>query len=390
LSSVTEWSNAKLYRVELTGRLLLGVLVYAILPSAFYGDVQHYFDAAKHLGVHLLPYRDFVWEFPPLTTVPLLLIPIGFRSTVLFHFLFVALMIVCEWCCMQLLRRFDQAQFWSVTKYWSAVMIPMSLLAWNRLDYLSVLPATIGLIALVRGRRVARWIVVGFLAKLWPVLLCVGLFAQRRFRQMLIAMSGVVVATLFWYRFSPDGFHDFLSFRQGEGFQVESLPGSLLHFFGRQWFFSSGAACVSDSGWTWLQTAMPVLNIVSIAVVAVAAFRSQKFDVVMVVGSCVALSMILSRVISPQYLVWLAPFVVLRLRQSPAIAWLYGLAVALTLVYMLDYGDLVRHTGNVLGVVLFARNATLVALALAMVRRALWPDALSAAPKQPGAHAPDV
>jgi hypothetical protein len=376
LTARTQLRGSRLYTYEFLLRLLLAVSVFA-LPSVFRSDVDHYYDMAVIFGSGSLPYQDFTWEFPPLTVFALILGPLTNDSLTAYRIIFVALMVACEWACLHALRRFDAANFGKITAYWTAVIIPMSLLAWYRLDYVSVLLFTLGLVAMLRGRPVVHWIALGFLAKLWPVLLCVGLFARRQFRTLAYSLAAVCLSALAWYAFSPDGLREFLHFRKGAGFQIESLPGAVLHHFGREYFFEFGTVSVADNGWKWLQPVMFGATIVSVGVLALAGIRQARRDDVMLVGACVALTLIFSRIISPQFLVWLAPFVVLRLSQLRLVAGLYAATIAVSMFMLFFYDQFTDHEGTVFSAMQIVRNVLLTALAVAMTRAAVRPSVAS-------------
>ena len=54
-------------RNEIAARVAVVVVTAALLPSIFIGDIRLYWIAGSRLGLHHLPYRNFLWEFPPLT-----------------------------------------------------------------------------------------------------------------------------------------------------------------------------------------------------------------------------------------------------------------------------------------------------------------------------------
>jgi hypothetical protein len=373
LNALEQLRGPRLYTYEILFRIALAFLGY-LLPAVFYADVQHYFEVGKFLDWDSLPYRDFTWEFPPLNVFALLLVPLTGTNTLAYHVVFVVLMVVCEWTCMHLLRRSEPRRFWSITAYWTAVVVPLSFLAWNRLDFVSVLFVVLGLIAIAKGKPVVHWVILGFIAKLWPLLLCVGLFAGRRFKQLGYAVAGVVVITALWYAFSPDGFHRFLEFRRGDGFQIESLPGSILHHFGREFFFKWGTVSVDDAGWQWLQPVMFAATVVSVGALALVGLFQKERDDVMLIGACVALTLVFSRIISTQFLVWLAPFIALRASTHMRIAMLYAISVAFSLGILCFYDDFVDTTGSALTALQVARNVALSSLAIAMTYAAVRPN----------------
>ncbi|MBA3303009.1 MAG: hypothetical protein H0U26_03965 [Acidimicrobiia bacterium] len=57
------------WRLEVVGRLALVVLFVALLPDIFWADAHAYWRELRDTALDHLPYRDFVWSFPPVTLV---------------------------------------------------------------------------------------------------------------------------------------------------------------------------------------------------------------------------------------------------------------------------------------------------------------------------------
>jgi hypothetical protein len=206
---------------------------------------------------------------------------------------------------------------------------------------------------------------------LWPVLLCAGLFVQRRFKELAATLGVIAASVALWFAFSPEGFRKFLEFRKGQGFQIESIPGSILHLGGREWFFYSGTVSVSDDGWQWLQPTLIAFTLLAVCALTITSFVRKRFDVVMLVAACIAITIVSNRLISPQFLVWLAPFVAMRLSQERAIAVAYAICIGLSMIVLFFYEQMVHNTGDLIDVILVLRNVALIALVALMVRAAL-------------------
>ena len=63
--------------MELGARAALLVVVILVLPGNFVSDVRYYWEHAHGLSLGHLPYRDFLWEYPPLAAVPLILLALA-------------------------------------------------------------------------------------------------------------------------------------------------------------------------------------------------------------------------------------------------------------------------------------------------------------------------
>lgn len=360
------------YALEIFARVMLVVLALLAPINLLTNDVRIYWDRARDISPNYLPYRDFTWEYPPLTVLPLLLLPLSGRGSEGFHLLFLPLMVGLEYGSLCLIRRARPEHFMAVTKFWSLTVVPLSLLAWFRFDYMSVFFATIALIALERKKSLVLPVLLGFLSKLWPIFFAVGLFAQRRFKETAYVIAACVAATAVWWALTPDGFHTFLKFRQGEGFQVESLPGAVILASGRHSVYTFGALNVSDNPVHFLQYVMNGLSLLGPAVIAVFALRSKHRNDVALVAGTIAFVLCVNRLLSPQFIVWLAPFVVWMWPKERRLGLIYALLAWLTLGVILFYHAIIRNN-LLLDLLLNARNIVLVWFTFELLHAAFKP-----------------
>jgi hypothetical protein len=367
-------------RIEVLLRLALVVLVLVAFPPNFVYDVRYYWLHAHGLSFGHLPYRDFLWEYPPLAALPLLLVPLSGGAYNAFLLLFVTTMVGVEYACLVVLRRAWPDQALAITVWWHALALPLATIAWFRLDFLAVLPATCVLISLDRGRRGGGALVAGVAAKLWPGVLALGLIARREWRQLAIAAGGTTAMVAVWVAWSPAGLRAFLRYRRGSGLQIESLGGSVLRLLGHKPVYVSGSWVMEPGHWGWVEPAlMTALALAGVAVaVGVGRFRVSAAAMPEFLGAAVIGLLLAARLLSPQFLVWALPFVVVvAARGGKRQGQLFAAAIGLTLVTNWSYTDLVFGAGwHALPVV--ARNAVLVVLAASLVRRALRMPAHSA------------
>lgn len=348
--------------VQIAVRALVLIVTALILSPIFINDVSHYWDVGKVVSFDTLPYRDFLWEFPPLTTVLLLLVPLSGHSHGLFTPMFIAVMVLFEVLTWRVTRSMldDEARahaHW----YWLVTMVPLSSIAYFRLDWPATLFGAIALFGILqtKARPTVLGILAGFAVKMWTVVYVATLVGLKRFKQAALAVASCLALVGLWYAFSPSGLESFLDYRKGSGFQIESIPGSLVMLFGsHESFFQYGALMVDDSGWSWLQATLPGLFVV-VAALTVLLMWKRPVNVVAVTGALVLLLMLTSRLLSPQYLVWLAPFVVLLLRTHKAQAVAFAVAIWLTLIEIQYYEEV---TDGVLAgsLVVVVRNLALV------------------------------
>ena len=267
---------------------------------------------------------------------------------------------------------------------YALIALPLLGLALNRVDLLSTACATIAVAAWDRERpsAAALAIAAGTAFKLWPllfaVLLCVPPAGRMRPRVRLAPLATLFAAALaiggvWWLIAGATGPYAVVTFRRAHGWQIESLAGAVIHLAHVQPArLESGAY---RTGWmpSWLSIAM-LATAAPLSMWAVARNVARgRIGTAWLAG--VATLLVLSPLLSAQYVFWLAP--------GAAFAWVEGdrrhatIAVAvivLTDVFWNFYGSVI--TADVTAVlIVVARNAVLSVLAISAWR---------AASRQPG------
>src|SRR5437660_6907715 len=121
----------RLFRTEIVLRVLVVGLVLALLPAIFIGDVSWFWSHGRAVGLHHLPYRHFVWEFPPLTVPVLFLVRLTGGYFGLFFVAFTTVMVGCELAALRILHRATPlTQRGRLAVYWAAVGLPLATIAW--------------------------------------------------------------------------------------------------------------------------------------------------------------------------------------------------------------------------------------------------------------------
>jgi hypothetical protein len=373
--------------LEIGGRVLFVVFGLAVLPDVFWADLHYWWTKMNHVGLHRLPYRDILWEFPPMTVVPVTFASLMRSSVTAFSLCFATLMAVTEYATLELLRARHPDRAASLSRYWYAVLAPLASIAYFRFDHASALFAVMALLAIERGRAPTGAIAIGFATKLWPAIVGVVLVIERRYRELVAAGAVVAVVLAGWYAFSPSGFDDFLRFRRGDGFQVESVVGSWLLLTGSRPTFRFGSWVVGSGRWNWIDPTTTFAWVVLTATVVIAA-RRRPYDPWALVGGIVLALMLSSRLLSPQFLAWGFPFVAVAWVRGERIAGVaFGAAAFITAVNIFGYEQLLNGSTffDVLGVL---RNALLgVAAARLLVFALTRPRAEPAGERDRGLEA---
>ncbi|KPH99435.1 Protein of unknown function DUF2029 [Actinobacteria bacterium OK074] len=383
-------------------RLLLLLYVYKVFvfpgPDVT-SDVsviyQGWYDT---LRTGSFPHNDVTWQYPPAAALPIL-------SPALLPFLdyahaFFVLAFLADLAVLCLLLYAGRRPGASLRGAWVWV-VGVALLGptvYARYDVMVTAVAVAALLAGVRHPRVMGALAgFGALLKVWPVLLLVG--AVRRRAWFAAAVTAVAVAVVF--SVSMPGAFAFLTFQSERGTEVESLGSLVFHVathFGWQGQVLLNYGSVEFLG--------PYVDKVSAAAVflTVIAFawlllwrlnlrHARPHTLADAAFTAVLLFTVTSRVISPQYLVWLvglaAVCLCLRSTRMTVPACLVVAGCLLTVLeFPVYFADVVAS--DALGVtLLFLRNGLLVA-ATVLAARALWRDTVAEpdAPEIPGQSAP--
>ncbi|MFC9426098.1 glycosyltransferase 87 family protein [Streptomyces sp. NPDC056987] len=336
------------------------------------------------------PLSDVTWQYPPGAALavlsPAVLPFLGYASA------FFVLACLCDAAVLGLLLRAATGPGRSARGAWVWVAgVPLlGPTAYARYDVMVTAVAVAALLAGAgRPRLMGALAACGALLKVWPVLLLVGTPPGRVTRR---AWTGAVVTAALLTALACaalPGALAFLTFQRERGTEVESL-GALVFQVWRHFGWEGGVQ-LSYGSVEFVGPYVPLVSSVALALSVLALgwllvwrLRARApypagtaFDAAF---TAVLLFTTTSRVISPQYLLWLvglaAACLTLRASRMTAPAVLVVAATGVTLLeFPLGFGHVVA--GDALGVaLLFVRNGLLVAATLTACRR-LWRETVS-------------
>lgn len=338
-----------------------------------------------------VPYRDFAMPYPP-AALPAFLVPAYMSWS--YATSFAVLMGVCGAGCIALIASALRAVDASSTRIWGALMlfavspIVLGALFDTRFDLWPALLALAGLAAALRERPLLAGALLGlgFAAKLWPIVLLpiVAIhFWRRRGNGAAYATIGAFVATaaacfLPFALLAPHGLWSSLSSQLDRPLQVESLGAAVLmaaeHFgmavhptvttHGAQALTGRGTKLAAD-----LETVAEIGAVVFVWI-AYARRRTSEGEAALVAAAAAVTAVVaFDKVLSPQYLIWIVPFIVLvRGARGVLAALLMLLALGLTQTWFpVHYWDLATDHKSPWTGYLLVRDLALVALAAALV-----------------------
>ncbi len=376
--------------------LVFAFALYAVqrwLEKGALSDVGGYQSVADFVRAGHVPYSDQAGHnlaYPPAALVPWLLaeyLPWSYTTS------FTLLMAICGAGCITLIAAALEKVEAGAARTWGALLLfavsPLALgsLFGTRFDLWPTALAVAGLVALVYDRPIWSGALfgLGFAAKLWPgVLLPLAIVHlwRRREERLALVVSFVVVAVACFAPFAilePHGLWASISVQFDRPLQIESLGSAVLlaaqhlglgnpHTIdagGGQALAGTGAGLAAD-----LSTALEVLAVAGVGL-AYARRRVQSADaLLMAAAATVAALVAFDKVLSPQYLIWVVPFVALASGWAgAAAASLLLLALGLTQTWFPgNYWNLATDHRSPWTWYLLARDLALVALAATLAQ----------------------
>jgi Glycosyltransferase family 87 len=370
--------------------VLLGVAFYVLVTWLEHGqlsDVPIYAGYADSVRGGAVPYRDFGFEYPPAALAPMLLASYMSWS---YATSFAVLMGICGAACIVAAASALRAADAGAERTWAALLaigvapLVLGSLFDTRFDLWPTLLAVGALAALARERPILCGALLGlaFAAKLWPAVLvpiAVAYLWRRRGRRSalvhVVAFVGVAAACFLpFVILAPDGLRAMFADQLDRPLQVESLGAAVLmaaqHLgmrplttvstHGAQALSGRGAGLAAD-----LSTVFEVAAVVTIWVVFARRRNPDVEAVLLAAAAAVAALVAFDRVLSPQYLIWVVPFVPLvRGARGFYASMLLFVALGLTQAWFpRHYWTLADTHGSPYSWYLLARDLALVAIA---------------------------
>jgi uncharacterized membrane protein len=336
-----------------------------------------------------VPYRDVSIEYPPGALPPIVapatLRGISYTSAFrAFETLLGCALVVCVAYLLREARRQDLVVGVALV---AAMPLLLGQVVFFRFDLWPALLVVASLIALERvgGGMAGGLIGAATAAKLYaaPLVVPLVLLARpgRRGRtDASPAANAVGVFAAFVLPFvllAPRGLASSFSGQLERGLQIESVGASfvaLASIVGAghpHAVFTSGAWNLAGGGSAAVAYTVPALGLLAVGLVWLSIMRLPEHEsaVAVAFAATVAVVIVFTKVLSPQFLVWLVPLAALvRGRTGMAVAALLAAAMLLTqMIYPTRYEELVALQRGAV-VLLVGRNVLLVSAAIILVR----------------------
>jgi hypothetical protein len=335
------------------------------------------------------PSGDHLWQYPP-GAGPVLLSP-ALLPTLTYFQAFVTLTLVTDAVITAALARAGTRPGRSLRGAWLwTAALPLLLhIPLARYDVQVTAFAVISLLTLSRSTRVCgAFAAMGALVKVWPALALIGTPRGRTTREAWT--SAVITATVLLAALAVlfDNPFDFLRQQGGRGVQIESLGGTVLGVARHAGWpgrarYQYGAMEFVGPHVPLVAAASLALTVASLGLLLLWRMRARRWTPATPYDAAlcaVLLFTVTSRVISPQYMVWLLGLsaVCLTARhttQRPVAALIVAATAVSSVVYPAMYGEVIASTWT--GCLLMLVRNGLLAAAAALSFRRLWRSGLS-------------
>lgn len=331
------------------------------------------------------PLDDVTWQYPPAAALPILspaLLPSFDYAHAFFLLAFAADVVV-----FGLLQYAGRRSGRTLRGAWVWVVgVPLlGPTVYARYDIMVTAVAVAALLAGARHPRVMGALVgFGAMLKVWPVLLLLGAVRRRAWAAAAVSAAGIAVL----FAVSMPGAFAFLTFQRDRGTEVESL-GSLVFHVARQYgwdgqvLLNYGSVEFIGPGVALVSTLALLLTAIAFGWLLLWRLRAKRFLThTLADAAFVAVLMFTttSRVISPQYMVWLVGLAAVCLCfRASRMTLPVGLVLIASFVTVLEFPIWFSHVvmSDGLGVtLLFVRNGLLV-IATVTAAVTLWRDTVS-------------
>lgn len=342
-------------------------------------DVTLYSTWATGLTDGRFPATDPMWQYPPLAG-PIFALGAQLQANpdvgfMLLAFAADAAILAALLVAGRRTGRLTGAWVWAI----SAIVVGPVFL--TRFDVIPTLFAVLGLLLLARPVSSGALLGIGTAVKVWPALMLAAAPRRALPKAMIGFLVAVIVSTTAVWAWAGDDSLAFLDGQSERGLQMESvaaLPFLIWHLFGAdpQIIYRYGSMEVGRSGTGVAAIIVSVIGLLSLLVLALARLtgRLERIPGPDVAFAAVCVSIVASRVFSPQYMIWLLGIgavclVWRRTAMRVPVVLMLAAAAAAQILYPFAYSNLI--TGGVAATVLQALRIVLVVAASVLALRSV-------------------
>ncbi len=349
-------------------------------------DVHLYQDYADRMLSGEVPYRDFRVEYPPLA-LPFFVVPAWLAGGTFSNFwmLFGAEMLLLHAANLALVawwvRRSEGPRTTLLRLLWATLLfLPLAQLSVSRFDLAPTLVLFSAAVLWAVGKPGLSGVLggLGVLVKIVPGVVLGPMLAdevcrwkETRLRGSLAGLVAVVLGVAGWVVAvgGPGAMRASLRYHLDRGLEAGSLGAGVLMGLGKilQWpvrteylFKSTQVVAPGDS---WVSSLAFPIQALALLTVMVAFVRRGRAEPLRYAGASVLAFLLFGKVLSPQYLLWIYPFVLVVEGRAGQVSRLLFLAVGVLSLLLYPWGaHRLAAVDPAAIVVLNLRNGLLLAL----------------------------
>ena len=392
---------------------ILGISAAVFLLALWYtvntyppkDDILNFYNQAEMIKDGMMPYRDFVFEFPPFSLL-FFLIPSMFTSDLsvyypLFGLEMIVSLIIAEYFIIKICRKIGVNEVLVTTVFILLCLVYFSEMV-KKFDVFAMTPVIASIYFFMERRFGLAYglIAFGTLTKIYPGLILILYVAinllervEHHRRSLLVGLASCIIIglvsilPLMGAGVSFDEILSFVTFHTDRGFQVESLVGTAvqaLSYLGIGDFSLVMKYGTFDVNSPICDALLPIWNAVIVASI-VALFlivsvhiRRWKDDcmvgwdgrTLIVYAALVTIVFILSnKVFSTQYMIWIFPMMVIIPAMLGNDRWALIFAAAMIVMEIFARGIVMVEIGSATYVAFaVARDVMLIAFFAYMLR----------------------
>jgi Glycosyltransferase family 87 len=340
------------------------------------GDVAEFSRYGHAVLDGQIPYRDFALEYPPGAIAAFT--PPAFGEYVTWFRIENALawiaVIVLSGALLDAIRPRDRWN-WIVLAAIALTPVILGPFVLMRFDAWPTALVLGSLLALFRRRPTVAMLLLAaaVLVKAWPLALLPLVVLYGVPKRALVLFAVVLIAVLLPFAaLSPGGAYNGLRVQPDRHLEYETIGASALFVLDRpvRLYFETGSYSVAGSGANAIGAVQSALQLAMVALIAVLFARSRRGrpQLLNAAATTVASAAVVGKVLSPQFLLWIAPFAALT--DLTALALFLAACACTRGLFLSSFRSLVElRTAPV--ALLAVRNLLLVAT-VAVLTRVAW------------------
>ncbi len=392
-------SNDSLCLVIFSFIILIGLpLIFYTIYQTPYSSIGLYNDFSARLIEGNIPYRDFTFEYPPFSLLFFLLPQLLTASIDNYQIVFQLQVFLFILLGLFLLYRIGKLQGRPVLGMF--VVYTLAILASGPIIIQSydIFPAILLLLScylFMANKHVFSWMVLAMasLTKVFPLFIApvflVYYLKTREYKRILSGI-GVFAITSFailipFLAISPGSLFNLIDYHTQRGIQIESIYSSCvlfadkiglieanLEFYAGSWHLTGSVAEALATASTFLML-IALLFSYWLIYNRIVPGKSLVYETGTYLLLVISIVFVTSKILSPQYLIWILPLLPLLLSNTRYFIWIFFLVAggATFYIFPLSYLDLIDLSPFVV-MVLVLRNALLLALTALIAAELLY------------------